>query len=355
METNITIPANQTWVDTGVDVSKGQVLKITALGEVWALCGNNTYRSTPDGGSASFSHLCTMRLPSAAPMSLIGKIGSGGASFFVGSNYEEHQTGTGRLYLETNDCPGSHGDNCGSFEATITIAPSNEGPADCPFCYASQDHQSGFDPISLWGGEKREQVTDLSVNTPAGALAFTRSYRQNKQADFTTPLGLGWTHNHHLVLDDQGSTILLQMPSGGIAHFTLDTGGIYIGDPGSNSQIDANGGEDDMYTLTASDESVWVFDDQKRIRSRTWPTGEVWSYDYYVIADGVDLDGKLKQVNDGYNRALQFTYIRDTDPNVFKRRQLWRVGDHMASGLDGTTPTGRYIELDYVSEKGRWH
>ena len=55
------------------------------------------------------------------------------------------------------------------------------------------DQFTSNNPISLREGEKRLEVTDLSLTTPAGPLAFTRHYRQSKQTDGDLQfMGLGW-------------------------------------------------------------------------------------------------------------------------------------------------------------------
>src|SRR5579862_4206569 len=51
--------------------------------------------------------------------------------------------------------------------------------------YLGLDQDATDFPISLYKGEKREYATDISLNTPAGALTFTRTYRQSKQATYT--------------------------------------------------------------------------------------------------------------------------------------------------------------------------
>lgn len=182
METTLNVSATATdWVNTEIDLEINQYLHITASGFVWALAGNDTYKSDPDGGSAGFEEFCAMRMPSAPPMSLIGKIGTGDP-FFVGSNFEINSSEKGILYLEANDCPSSHGDNAGSFSVTIVTANTDEtrqnGPADCPFSH--NPDSLGADPISLKTGEKFESMTDLRINSPMQGLDFTRSYRQSK-------------------------------------------------------------------------------------------------------------------------------------------------------------------------------
>ena len=225
--------------------------------------------------------------------------------------------------------------------------PNHDGPCGCPATHAGDDCAQSPDPISLRLGEKRETVTDLSVNTPAGPLAFTRSYRQSKHTEYRT-MGLGWIHNHQASIDD-GVTgkLIVRLPNGGQAHFTQDgtNANRYIGDPGSNSVIEVNSlNPDSHYTLTASDASRYVFDNQKRLRRRQWPNGETWTYSYYT---GGIANGLLQAVDDGYGRQLQFAY-----KDAFGTVQLWRVGDHDTTDLDDENQVdGRYVEFTYVEDK----
>ncbi len=235
----------------------------------------------------------------------------------------------------------------------------HEALCECPINFAASDCYATSNPISLRLGEKRLEETDLTVHTAAELLSFMRSYRQDKLTDPAYQfMGLGWTHNHDIILTDPGSNnpITLLMPKGGKTQFTFKEtrAGInyYQAAAGSISLIAVDPGSTNArYTLTAGDKSKWVFDSNKKLLSRTFPNNESWTYTHYIASDGADLDGKLKQISDGYGRSLQFTYLRDTNPAVYKRQKLWRVGDHTATGLDGATPAGRYIELDYMQEK----
>jgi YD repeat-containing protein len=211
---------------------------------------------------------------------------------------------------------------------------------DCPCSYIGRDFAQTRRPISLFSGEKREEVIDLSVNTPAGTLAFTRAYRQSKQNTYQF-MGLGWTHNHAISLDDSVTNkLIVRLGNGGEVHFTKDGSNpnTYNGDPGSTSKIVVDPlSTPARYTLTAMDESSYVFDDQKRLRSRAWPSGESWTYNY-------DGSGRLASVVDNATtwgwgqRQLQFSYV--SNPGQFNDGKLWRVGDQTASGLSAAARPG---------------
>ncbi len=185
---------------------------------------------------------------------------------------------------------------------------------ECPYNHTGQDPDKSGSPISLYKGEKRERVADLSVVTPAGPLAFTRTYRQSKQGTYAF-MGLGWTHNHHIVLTKTPgtpNTIVVQLGSGAEVHFTetYDGSNVYAGDLGSTSDITWDGTK---YTLIASDKSQTVFDTSVtgaqistnvvQITSLVFPRGETLTYTY----DGTSKN--LTGVSDTYGKSLAFSYI----------------------------------------------
>src|SRR5690606_18461005 len=111
------------------------------------------------------------------------------------------------------------------------IACLHNGNCTCPYCYASNNPTiPGSNPIAIRDGNKREEVTDISLNTPTGTLVFTRAYQQSNQqnSDFQY-MGLGWTHNHQIFLTGQPQDISLQpdeihlhTANGSQVHFTND-------------------------------------------------------------------------------------------------------------------------------------
>lgn len=219
-------------------------------------------------------------------------------------------------------------------------APHHKGPCECTFGHEMYDCQTTDNPISLREGEKRLEATDLTLQTPAGPLSFTRAYRQSVQKDPAFQfMGLGWTHNHAVSLTKitgTPNTIIVHMPRGGEAHFTETVTSHYQGDPGSTSVIDWN---NNQYTLTAADKSTYVFDSTGKLISRSWPNGEIWTYSYS--------DSKLGKVEDSYGNRLVFRYY----PDGPHQDQLRRVGDQTFDDTDLENPAGRYVEFQYTLDK----
>jgi len=146
--------------------------------------------------------------------------------------------------------------NCGAvyvFQISPD-APTNTGSPSEPFAWGGEVFKDNA--IGLRTGEKMEVATDLSVTTPAGPLAFTRTYRQNKRATYQF-MGLGWMHDHALSLTPIVGTpnkVIVQMPNGGELNLSESSSGSnhYVADPGSGAVVDYNAGSS-QYTLTGSD------------------------------------------------------------------------------------------------------
>lgn len=197
-------------------------------------------------------------------------------------------------------------------------------------------------PIELRTGTKVISETDLAVQTPVGALLFTRSFIQD-ELDALDFMGLGWTHSHVFILTfyhtSPNRTAEVRLNNGGVLKLQETTNGQFYALAGSNSEMvysSANGGE---YILTAEDKTAYIFDATTRLlKQRQWPNGETWSYTHS--------GNNLTQVSDGHGHQLNLAYMSGGVGNG----KLWRVGDHTASGLDTATPTGRYVEFAYVVE-----
>ena len=387
--------SNFPWLDTGINVTVNQALKITAFGTV------HLYRPVdedampwvgPDGcddnGDCSLGAEENLLIPYAPGAKLLGRVGISGPPFEVGTSFETDSLSetyfedhillpTERLYLTINDyvlledlededpelyVNEWYTDNRGGFIATIiTDAPAeapHDGGGETGGGCAAAGTAFSANPIELHHGDKRVFNTDLIVQTPAGPMALERHYRQSRNGIgvFNTSygdMGLGWSHNHdvRLILDgtapDRDAEVLFGWQNLKLAE---DTGsqGHFDALAGSSAVLDHDSGNNE-YVLMMEDRQTYVFDDTSPypLKRRTWPTGEVWSYDYYEaphIADGL-----LKEVADGYGRKLQFTYIDNSGSH--DHRQLWRVGDQDATGLEtASSAAGRYVEYGYNEE-----
>jgi len=110
----IEVPASASWVDTGIEVTQGAELEITASGQ-WSNAGPP---AKGPGGFDGYVHPGTV-LASAPLAALIGKVGE--EMFAVGERFAGRSPATGRLYLSINDTAGTFGDNQGVLKVTITV------------------------------------------------------------------------------------------------------------------------------------------------------------------------------------------------------------------------------------------
>ena len=109
----IAVSARQTWVDTRIDLRAGDLLHVTAIGQIMWAPGA---APTDPNGTGSTSNA---PVPGAGAGALIGRIGDTQA-FLVGTNLDGHRANTaGRLFLMVNDDVLT--DNQGNFRATIIV------------------------------------------------------------------------------------------------------------------------------------------------------------------------------------------------------------------------------------------
>ena len=130
------VPSTAPWFDTGIDVTAGNRLQITATGTV--RYGGDAQQVTDANGGTYYGKkfFTTAVLPSAVVVSLIGKIGGttdigsgtpvpegtpGDGPGFVGTSYGETVPESGRLFLGFNDQTQAFADNSGAFTVTITL------------------------------------------------------------------------------------------------------------------------------------------------------------------------------------------------------------------------------------------
>jgi hypothetical protein len=116
----VDVSADKEWTDTGIDVVAGDPLYLAASGE-W---GNGSYRSGPAG--TPDPNMQDARLPTAAPGSLIGRIGD--MLFAVGDRRDEAAPATGRLFLGMNDAPGRFADNQDALSVGIEYVRHDAAP-----------------------------------------------------------------------------------------------------------------------------------------------------------------------------------------------------------------------------------
>jgi hypothetical protein len=130
--TTVTINANNpSFTDTGIDLTLNESFSITATGKAkWThtspSTGPNGYRFSQSNGTRTcgYDQYHPYQVPSfLAPglncWSLVGRIGTTGVIFFVGTSQTMPAPDSGELYLAFND--DYYPNNSGDFVAMITV------------------------------------------------------------------------------------------------------------------------------------------------------------------------------------------------------------------------------------------
>jgi hypothetical protein len=118
------MPASAEWFDTGITLSNGETITIQAGGDIYvgALPDLRLNHETPDGApivtTSDPQFPLTFLAEGLVPWSLVGRIGTNGQPFQVGSRDIFASQTTGELYLSVND--NNFADNSGNWEITIT-------------------------------------------------------------------------------------------------------------------------------------------------------------------------------------------------------------------------------------------
>jgi len=120
---SISLPASQTWVDSGVDVKAGDVYEFEASGEITYAGARSA--TPPDGSPKGWRDL-TKAFPAenANRGAVIGRIGSGDAAlaFVIGASKQVTMPIDGRLFLGINQPEDSTAD--GSFDVKLSRVKS---------------------------------------------------------------------------------------------------------------------------------------------------------------------------------------------------------------------------------------
>jgi hypothetical protein len=133
----ISIPGNQPWTDTGLDLNQGDQVTITASGTIKV--APEDPGKTPAGDPSCIGPTGrkidptseTWLTPGLTCWSLVGRIGDG-APFQVGTGVSFSVETAGRLYLGVNDENGRFGNNSGSWMVDITVSSAAEEQPPCP-------------------------------------------------------------------------------------------------------------------------------------------------------------------------------------------------------------------------------
>lgn len=127
--TQISVILTQQYTDTGLQVTAGQKITVSATGNMNWCTGHCPTGQNPPATPAgmpwsSFSTACTaigeqFLAPGLPVWSLLGQIGNG-PPFEVGTSYSMVANSSGEFYLGVNDC--YYSDNTGSWTAEVSVS-----------------------------------------------------------------------------------------------------------------------------------------------------------------------------------------------------------------------------------------
>ena len=143
----VEIPANSSWVDSGVTFSTPGMVFSNGYATSWPNSNLHIINwSTPAGNPTSNfvdGTLNTTKPCKSCPAtSLIGKLGTTGTPFYIGERVQIK--GTGRLYLMVNDNPVS--DNRGKYVALVY--PSNASPCNSNIVKIANSQSNNYEILS---------------------------------------------------------------------------------------------------------------------------------------------------------------------------------------------------------------
>ena len=175
------------WQDTGIDLSVGDTLRVTASGSIrYDSAGN---MADPDGNPDGGKEFKIINLVPGAPThTLVGRIGGATSlddlsGFLIGSNFAKGVSSAGRLYLGFNDGfvvagrtglnGGGVGDNSGSYSSNIDVDAGVF--ANVPLIASSlfsQADGSGISSVANLAANGTELGQGAASGVPFGELAL---------------------------------------------------------------------------------------------------------------------------------------------------------------------------------------
>ncbi len=257
-----------------------------------------------------------------------------------------------------------------------TLPPEQTyAPNECPIsaCGNTSQHFVGG-PINTYSGNYTYQTTDFSIAAVGQPLRFERTYNSlpvTGTVVYTRPLGYGWTHNYDINLTFGTGEVVLKAPHGSRMRFSDNGDGTYTAYPGVWASLTRTLTTPYVYTVTAANQEIFVFNDTGRLTRRLDPQGNATELSrtngltltrVTDAASGRYLDfdydgqGRLSTLTDSANRTVGYGYdAADNLSQVVDTRGLtWTYtysGAHLLHAI--TDPTGKVIERTFFDPQGR--
>ena len=357
--------ANPPWTDSGIDVTAGHLLQISAVGS-WTFHTPSVPLFGPDGdGCVSPSCEAGSYLTTAARGALVAFIGTPGLAasvfetmpqsvgyFKVGSSFSGSAPASGRLYLGFNaDRGGSAGaksDNVGSVSASIffppdsgaAAGPTQGGDGTQPGLGTHGNGTTGTQGgVNSLTGSFYTAALDIELSNGSGLPTF-RFVRSYNSSDAAGAHGQGWTASYEdTITANSDGTLVFHADDGQQLLLSPQGGGTY-GAPGVFSNVSATGSG---YTLLRRDQVRYTFDAQGRLLTESDPNGN-------TVRLSRDGNGTLTSLTDAAGHVVAVTTDSVTGRITSLRLPDGRtvaytyVGSLLSAvqGLDGKTATYQY-------------
>jgi PKD repeat protein len=187
------------WQATGITVTTGQSTTISVGGtQTWAN-GGQSY--TAAGNPSDITSGTNVPLPGAPRMALVGRIGTAGTPFLIGTSTQVAASANGQLYLAPNDDWYLAWDNSGSLSVSVcaggtttcsvdvTATVPTTGAAGSPVAFAATGTPSGCGsatPTYSWNFGDGSAVSAAQNPTHVYAAAGTYTWTLTVQAGTAT-------------------------------------------------------------------------------------------------------------------------------------------------------------------------
>ena len=254
------------------------------------------------------------------------------------------------------------------------------GSKDCTdACIATYEGASKqiVDPVNSQSGAFNYPITDLSLNSSAGRLSFTRDYASLAANKTMSNLGYGWTHNLDTKLifpgdvDGLEGKVFVKINSANLYRFNIQADGTYKAARGVLASLSKISSSPDSYDLTTPAQEKLSFRADGKITIWRNATGREISYQYDAVnrLQQISADNGQKFIQVTYNDQNQIMSVNDfTGRSV--SYQYNETGD-LASTIDITgktwvfnydgnhqlisiiNPLGQQVVRNEYDEKGR--
>lgn len=224
------------------------------------------------------------------------------------TNISLFTTGTHTIYVRGVDVVGNEGDPISVTYILDSIPYNTRVGMKSYEAPVSFDTQSGKGYINPDSGNLLYEITDVSIQSPFGGLAFTRHY--NSKTTYSTPLGVGWDYGYNITLVKQFDSsnvetgVVLKLGNGNMYFFTKNADGTYTSPNGVFATLTLNSTTKN-YTLTYDNDMVYFFNGYNQIEKITNDYGNYLQFTYNTA-------GKLTTLADNAGNTITITYSAAT-------------------------------------------